>query len=160
MKYNQVFYSLLGMLLLLPLILFSRESAAQAAKGKGEDVQVIVIRPVKNEMKYETTEFTVKAGTKVKLIMENVADIEAMQHNVVILKPGSNIQEVGMAAITAGESKGYIPEHQAVMFYTAIAQAGEKTEVEFIAPPPGDYPYLCSFPGHFALMKGVMHSVE
>ncbi len=120
----------------------------------------IVIRPVGNEMKYQTIEFTVKAGQRVKVIMDNTATVEAMQHNVVITKPGTNTNDVGMAAVQAGEAADYIPEHDAILFYTAIAKPGEKTEIEFTAPDPGDYPYVCTVPGHFALMKGVMHSVE
>ena len=120
----------------------------------------IVIRPVGNEMKYQTVEFTVKAGQRVKIIMDNIATVEAMQHNVVITKPGTNTNDVGLAAVQAGEAAGYIPESDAILFYTAIAKPGEKTEIEFTAPDPGDYPYVCTFPGHFALMKGVMHSVE
>jgi len=124
-------------------------------------VQVVVIRPVGEEMKYATTEFTVTAGKPVRVVMENTATSLAMQHNVVITKPGTNTDEVGMAAVAAGEANGYIPkDNDAILFYTVIAKPGTKTEVEFIAPRPGDYPYVCTFPGHFALMKGVMHSVE
>jgi len=112
-------------------------------------------------MKYELTEFTVKAGQRVKVVMDNTATAPAMQHNVVITKPGTNTDEVGLAAVTAGEAGSYIPkDSKAILFYTAIAKPGEKTEVVFSAPPAGDYPYLCTFPGHFALMKGVMHSVN
>ena len=26
----------------------------------------------------------------------------------------------------------------------------------FTAPDPGDYQFVCSFPGHFAMMRGIM----
>lgn len=136
------------------------EVTAEAAEAAAE-VLVITIRPVGEEMKYETTEFTVKSGQKVKVVMDNTAKTPAMQHNVVITKIGTDTNEVGMAAVAAGEAAGYIPvDSDAILYYTAIAKPGEKTEVEFTAPPPGDYPYVCTFPGHFALMTGVMHSVE
>jgi len=93
--------------------------------------------------------------------MDNTATSPAMQHNVVITKPGTNTDEVGMAGVAAGEASSYVPAGDpAIMFYTAIAKPGQKTEVIFTVPPPGDYPYVCTFPGHFALMKGVMHSVQ
>ena len=79
---------------------------------------------------------------------------------MVMTKPGTNTDDVGMAAVAAGETAGYVPKHDAILFYTALAKPGGKTHVQFTAPRPGDYPYLCTFPGHFALMKGVMHSVE
>ena len=129
-------------------------NAQNKAADKG--VTEVVIEPVGDEMKYATTEFTVKSGTKVKLFMNNVATSPAMKHNVVILKPGANAQEIGMAAVKAGEAKDYVPENGNILFFTKMAGPGEKTSVEFTAPAPGKYPFICTFPGHFALMKGVM----
>ncbi len=125
-----------------------------------ELVQEIVIEPVGDAMQFATTEFTVKEGTTVKLTMKNSAKSPAMQHNVVVLKPASDINAVGMAGMQAGAAKNYVPESDAVLFSTAIAMPGEAKSVEFSAPPAGDYPFICTFPGHFALMKGVMHSVK
>ncbi len=140
-----------------------KEEAATTAEtappaSTAPEAQVVIIRPVGDEMKYETTEFTVKAGTPVKVVMENTATQLAMQHNVMITKPGTNTDDVGLAAVQAGEAAGYIPQHDAVLFYTPLAKPGETTDVSFTAPAPGDYPYLCAFPGHYAFMKGVMHS--
>lgn len=137
------------------------ETAAEKPAAKASsDITEIIIEPVGNEMKYAQTEFTVKAGSKVRLIMKNTATLDAMVHNVVIMKPGSDGTAVGMAALQAGEAKEYIPEDAAIMFYTPLAKPGETTQVEFTAPPAGDYPYICTFPGHFSLMKGVMKSVD
>ncbi|RMH93081.1 MAG: hypothetical protein D6681_13855 [Calditrichaeota bacterium] len=129
-------------------------------KAASEAVQEIIIRPEGNMMKYAVTEFTVKAGQKVRLIMDNIATNAAMIHNVVILQIGADIHQVGLAAIKAGAERGYIPDMEEVLYHTPLAKPGEKTQVEFIAPPPGDYPYICSYPGHFTLMFGTMHSVE
>jgi len=136
----------------------AEETASTPPPASKPEIQVVVIRPVGDEMKFETTEFTVKAGTQVKVVMENTATQLAMQHNVMITKPGTNTDEVGLASVQAGEAAGYIPQHDAVLFYTPLAKPGETREVEFTAPAPGDYPYLCAFPGHYAFMKGVMHS--
>ena len=80
-----------------------------------------------------------------------------MQHNVVILAPGADINAVGVAAMGAGPDNDYVPaDDENVLFYTTIAKPGEKTEVEFTAPEPGEYPFICTFPGHYSLMKGIM----
>ena len=53
-----------------------------------DEVTVITLGSLGNEMKYDTTEFTVKAGSKVKLTMKNNASLDfmgEMLHNVVIL---------------------------------------------------------------------------
>jgi azurin len=134
------------------------KAAVPPAKSTTPEAQVVVIHPVGEEMKYETTEFTVKAGTPVRVVMENTAMQPAMHHNVVITKPGTSTDEIGLAAVQAGEAKGYIPDHAAILFHTEMAAPGETKQVEFIAPAPGDYPYLCTFPGHYVFMKGVMHS--
>ena len=84
----------------------------------------IVIKPVGDQMLYETTEFTVTAGSKVRVIMENTATSEAMLHNVVILKPETDKAKIGIAAIQAGADKGYIPVDPAVLFYTEITKPG------------------------------------
>lgn len=154
---------LLGLLLILGLycaVLASSTEETDSLTEKASEVQVVVLQPVENTMKFNRTEFTVKAGQKVRLVFENVATNEAMIHNVVILKPGSDIQKVGMAAIQAGPEKNYIPDAEEILFYTHLARPGETAQVEFIAPPPGEYPYLCSYPGHFVTMNGVMHSVK
>lgn len=136
------------------------QAATTTPPSTTPEVQVVVIQPVGDEMKYATTEFTVKAGTPVRVVMENTATQLAMQHNVVITKPGTNTDDVGLAAVQAGEAGGYIPKHDGVLFYTPLAKPGETTQVEFTAPAPGDYPYVCAFPGHYAFMKGVMHSIN
>ncbi|RMI03655.1 MAG: hypothetical protein D6681_09550, partial [Calditrichaeota bacterium] len=119
-------------------------AVAEDAKAKA---QVVVLKPVGNELRYDKTEFTVKAGQKVKLVFDNVATIPALKHNVVILKPDADVQAIGTAAISAGEAKQYIPENDGILFHTPLAAGGQKVEVEFVAPPPGDYPYICTFPG-------------
>ena len=128
-----------------------------AGCGSSEpQMQEIVIRPIGDTMAYETTEFTVKEGATVKIVMDNIATLDAMQHNVVILAPGADAQAVGMAAVQAGEASDYIPDDANVLYYTPLAKPGEQTVVEFTAPAPGEYTFICTFPGHFALMKGVM----
>lgn len=117
----------------------------------------VVIRPVGDNMQYETTEFTVQAGQTITLVMENVATSAAMQHNVVVLAMGSDINAFGMAAMQAGPDAGYIPESEEIIAYTPMAKPGETTQIEFTVPSePGDYPFVCTFPGHYALMQGVM----
>jgi len=128
------------------------ENGGDQAGGASE----IVIEPVGDQMKYKTEEFTVKSGEKVRLVMNNTATVAAMVHNIVVLKPDADINKVGMAGVEAGEAKGYIPDDSAVLFHTELAKPGETTSVEFTAPEPGKYPYICTFPGHFGTMRGVM----
>lgn len=119
----------------------------------------IVLRPVGNEMRYEQTSVTVEAGQVVTLILENTATSPAMAHNIVVLSTNENsiANQIGMAAVTAGPDREYIPDNDSILAYTAVAQPGETVRVTFAAPTePGSYRYICTFPGHFALMQGTM----
>ena len=40
---------------------------------------------------------------------------------------------------------------------TKLLQPGQNETITFKAPTePGDYPFLCTFPGHATMMKGVL----
>ena len=81
----------------------------------------------------------------------------AMAHNFVLLKAGVNPQDVSNAAMTARDTD-FIPPamKDKIIANTGLAGGGETVEITFKAPTkPGTYPYLCTFPGHFAVgMKG------
>jgi azurin len=129
-----------------------------ARTGAGEAVEEVVITPIGNEMRYEVTEFTVQAGQEVRVVFRNTATSPAMHHNVVVLENRAAIERVGMGALEAGEANDYIPDDDAIIAHTPMAAPGETVEVTFTAPDePGDYPYICTFPGHYMLMQGTMH---
>ncbi|MEY2941529.1 MAG: hypothetical protein RJA67_1214 [Bacteroidota bacterium] len=116
------------------------------------------IMTIKEAMKYSPAEFTVPAGATVELIFENV---DAMQHNWVLGALGSQ-EKIGLAAdkmITAadGAAKNYIPAMPEVLAYTPLVESDGRVKVVFKAPSvPGNYPFLCTFPGHWRIMNGVM----
>ncbi|GMQ81133.1 MAG: hypothetical protein BMS9Abin05_0563 [Rhodothermia bacterium] len=115
----------------------------------------IVIESVGNELKFAQTEFTVESGQKVHLVFVNKATVQGMSHNVVIVTDEASIDRVGLAALQAAEND-YIPEDEAILFYTPLAGPGETVETTFVAPDPGTYYYTCTYPGHYVLMRGVM----
>ncbi len=63
--------------------------------------------------------------------------------------------EFAMEAIDAKDND-YIPASREgdVIAHTTTIGGGETAEVEFTAPAAGVYTFLCSFPGHSALMNG------
>ncbi len=133
------------------------QTTTTGAQTSDDGVQVVTIRPVGNEMRYETTEFTVQAGQEVRVVFENTATSDAMHHNVVVLENEDSVDRVGNAALEAGPAADYIPEDDAIIAHTAMAAPGETVEVTFTAPDnPGDYPYICTYPGHYMLMQGTM----
>ncbi|MFD2725235.1 azurin [Hyunsoonleella rubra] len=108
-------------------------------------------------MQFDKKELKVKAGQKVKLTLRHTGkmDINVMGHNIVILKQGVDITAFGNKAATARDN-GYIPADAEgdIIAMTKLIGGGQTTSIEFDAPAPGTYDFICSFPGHYALMKG------
>lgn len=108
-------------------------------------------------MQFDKKELRVKAGQKVTLTLKHVGKLakEAMGHNVVILKSGTDVAAFAMKAVDA-KDKDYFPETEAasVIAHTKLIGGGESDTIEFTAPAAGTYPYICSFPGHYGFMKG------
>ncbi|WP_303319218.1 azurin [Flavivirga abyssicola] len=107
-------------------------------------------------MQFDKTEIRVKAGEKIKLTLRHKGklDINVMGHNFVLLKKGVDLAGFAVKAATAKDNQ-YIPKKtKDVIAYTSLIGAGQTTSVEFIAPEAGVYDYICSFPGHYGMMKG------
>jgi len=116
-----------------------------------------------NPMMWDKVEFSAKPGQKVKLTVNNVSTVP-LPHNFVLTKPGKDMvignAALAMAADPTAMAKSYIPEASKadIIAFTKLVQPNTKEVVEFTAPAEaGDYPYICTFPGHFLLMKGVLH---
>lgn len=123
---------------------------------------VINIKVVPDMMQYDNKLFTVKAGQKVTIDFENP---DGMQHNLLIIKPKS-LQKVGAAADAMlrdpkAADKNYIPEIPEVLQAIKLLNSEESFQLTFIVPnEPGDYPFVCTFPGHWRGMNGIMRVVK
>jgi azurin len=112
-----------------------------------------------DQMKYSIESFEVAAGKPVRIVLRNAGTLprEAMSHNLIILKPGTDPLAFATAGITLKETDYVAPDKaELVLFKTKTLGPGEQAVLEFTAPAAGEYPYVCTFPGHAALMKGVM----
>jgi azurin len=106
------------------------------------------------ELAFDKTTLEAPAGSVITLKFNNTAS--GMPHNWVLVKPGTE-EAVGSDGITAGDKNSYIkPNDPRVIAYTSLAPAKSTVTVTFDAPTLGDYPYICTFPGHNYLMKGVL----
>ena len=134
-------------------------SAKDAQFDSQKNLKVVRITTIKERMLYDVTRFEVKAGQPVKLEFINP---DATPHNLVIVKPGSG-DEVGLGATRMAadpelaKSGQYIPKSDKVLFHTKMVPPIAGETLRFMAPTkPGQYPYVCTFPGHWTIMKGVM----
>lgn len=130
--------------------------APKEEKKEDSNVANLVIAG-NDQMKFDKKELKVRAGQKVKLTLRHVGkmDVNVMGHNVVILKKGVDVASFGNKAATARDND-YIPADAEgdIIAHTKIIGGGQTTSIEFDAPAPGTYDFICSFPGHYALMKG------
>ncbi|WP_282122981.1 azurin [Algibacter mikhailovii] len=134
---------------------FSYEKKSEVVKEAQGDSNDVVITG-NDMMQFNKKEIRIKAGQKVKITLTHVGkmDKNVMGHNFVLLKSGVDLIAFGNKASSAKDTE-YIPDDGAdVIAHTKLIGGGETAVVEFDAPAAGTYDFLCSFPGHYAIMKG------
>lgn len=133
-------------------------AAAPAAAPAAAAVLEITIKPdPANPLAYDTKTISAKAGQKIKLTFNNTHPTLPQPHNIVIGKAGTKDKMMGIAtsAMTLVD-KGYIPDSPEILAHTSLLQPGKSETIEFTVPAAGEYPFFCTFPGHVALMNGVL----
>ncbi len=125
-----------------------------------DKLTTIRIATVVEKMKYDISNLTVKAGKKIKIIFSNP---DFMPHNIVLVNPGK-ADAVAMAAMKLGATGfdlGFVPKSDDVIWASKLVDHGAEQVIEFNAPTKlGDYPYVCTFPGHHIIMRGNMKVVK
>jgi azurin len=135
----------------------SKSMAADVAK-KTSVSKVIVVGVIKDVMQFNKTLITATAGSVVQIVFQNP---DHMQHNLVLIKPKTT-EKVGAAADELardpnGAKLNYVPRMSEVLAATPLVNPGGKFTLTFTVPSvPGDYPFICTFPGHWRIMKGIM----
>ncbi len=113
-------------------------------------------------MQFDIKSFNATAGSEFKLTFRNTGKLPkiAMGHNLVILKKGVSAIKFGQKVLAAGGSAtNALPESvmSDVLAHTQLLGPGEEELITFKVPlEKGSYQYVCTFPGHFAMMRGVM----
>ncbi len=134
------------------------DTADNEKKGAKKADQEVVVE-ANDQMQFNKKVFEIKAGDTIKLTLKHVGKLPkiAMGHNLVILQKGTNLAGWASKAMTAAATN-YIPvdeaSKKAVIAKTKVLGGGETDSVTFSIKEAGEYQYLCSFPGHFALMQG------
>ena len=146
----------------------AKQVAAQLPKVEGDsllaelsnfDLQVVRIGTILERMMYDKTSFAVVAGKPVRVTLEN---LDKMPHNLLIVTPGGSeiVGPLAEAMGADGFKKNFQPDHKAVLHAMGLVNPDKTGTLDFIAPTtPGDYEYVCTFPGHWRLMRGVMKVV-
>lgn len=124
-------------------------------------VDVFIVRTVHEQLRFDTTKLSVKAGKSFEVIFEND---DVMPHNFVIVPPGKHT-EIGTAAMTMTPDKldkqgrAYLPaaHEKDIIAATKLLEPGQKEQLKVKAPgQPGEYEFVCTFPGHALVMWGTL----
>ncbi len=114
------------------------------------------LNTVNQEMAYDKKTLYATAGQTVQITLNNV---DQMPHNVVVIRPGSlnafgKMVDSFLTHPDAAKS-GYVPKSRYVLGATDMIEPGKKGALLFKMPDqPGRYPYVCTFPGHWTMMRG------
>lgn len=131
-------------------------AAPKAAAPAAADVTEVSIDGT-DAMSFSQKTIKVPAGKKVKLTLHHTGKMakEVMGHNWILLKAGVDGQAFANGAVAASATD-YIPADKAgdIIAHTKLLGGGESDTITFDAPEKGTYTFLCSFPGHYAIMHG------
>ena len=140
-------------------LLLSLTSCSRAPEAPPKAVTV----QADDKMRFDVTAFEVKPGQKVSVTFKNVGTTPkfSMGHNFVVLDRSVNEQNVTkfLDAASTEAAHDYVPPGaKEVLAHSKLLGPAETDTVTFNAPQiPGDYLYLCSFPGHYSQgTKGFM----
>ena len=138
-------------------------AAPSAGRGGGPGARqpdvTIALAPIQGQNQYDRTRITVRAGQRVAIALDNTDD---MPHNVVVLPRNANVEETGQRLDRFVRQPGaaeanYVPPDLPVVAVGAIVNSRESGTLVFTVPTePGEYPFICTFPGHWLTMRGVL----
>lgn len=136
---------------------FGTSNVGDLLPGEADTIDV-EIKTEGIELSYSVKELRVKAGEIVRIGYINQSD---MNHNMVFVREEADIRPVGIAALQA-IANDWIPEKEMdrIFAYSKLAHAGDTVEVSFKVPPPGSYPYICTYSAHWTQMQGRLISTE
>ncbi len=131
---------------------------ALSTKLRGLGPTMVVLHAVYEQMRFDKQLIVVETGRPVSITLQND---DAMPHNLAILRPGT-LEEIGQAAekmTSTPDALGrlYVPDSPKLLWATRMIQPSQTGQLIFDAPnEPGDYPFTCTFPGHWRRMAGIL----
>jgi azurin len=145
---------LLAGLRMLPVVFAGYRAIAASAKRAEVSLTISTDGDL---LAFKPTELGCATDTLVHLTFSHAGKYITQEHDWVLTEPGA-ADAVAQSVLAAGESAGYVPHgDRRVIAATKMCNKGERVSVDFIAPAPGDYPFICTYPGHAAFMHGILH---
>lgn len=107
---------------------------------------------------FDNEKLEAAAGSRISLTFKNAAEAGSNRlFNWVLVKPGKMLIVVSAGQSDGNEGTDYVkPNDENVIAHTKLVQPGQSETISFAAPEPGEYPYICTFPGLYTTMKGTL----
>ena len=147
------------------IFLFSIGFSVQSTEEQKKIVPIKIVIQSNDLMKYDKSAINVEKGKSYEITLKNVGKLPkvAMGHNLIILKPGINALTFGQALITnygATVQNEWNPVKGSMLILkqTKMLGPGEQETLKIKFDKSGAYHYLCSFPGHFGQMRGIINA--
>lgn len=136
-------------------VLPENEEEPKTNTSSEDNTQIALTINSNDKMQYNKKELRVKSGQKVTLTLNHTGKMNKsiMGHNWVLLKQSTDIPAFAKLAMRAKDN-GYIPKSSDIIAHTETIGGGESSTITFNAPAKGTYNFICSFPGHYGVMKG------
>ena len=148
-------------ILISSLILIGFSVRADEEKKEIEAIKIVIKSD--DLMKYDKSSISAEKGKLYEITLKNVGKLPkaAMGHDLIILKPGIDALTFGQELITkhgATLQNEWKPVKGAkyVLAQTKMLGPNEQDTLKIKFEMSGAYHYLCSFPGHFGLMRGII----
>lgn len=146
-------------LTVLSVAIYSTQSRAKSPEKTSESTQskTLKIGTEGNSLAFNPKTLSVKANQQVTLIFSNNATSDSgMFHNWVLVNPEKD-SEIANSGVQAGSEHHYIIDSPDIIAHTRIVDPGKSETIHFTAPQsPGDYPFICTVPGHYPSLKGTL----
>lgn len=154
-----------------PLIALGKRVAKRLPKAESEKALFVLestgtfqaaIAALPAKMRFDTDVMTLPAGRPVAIQFNNPDD---MPHNFVIVQKGT-VEKVGQAADAMaqqpdGFQRNFVPSLPEVLQATPLLNPGERRTLNWMTPAePGEYEFVCTFPGHWGMMRGIIRVVR
>jgi len=136
----------------------SRPAAAQQGDPAAGGDTLIVMRSVGPNLEFLPDRISVRQGTRVTLRYVNDGELP---HNFALVRDEDSIDALARAAYEAA-GNGFVPADMEddLIAYSSLLPPGRTVDIEFVAPPAGEYTYICLFPGHANMMLGTLRSLR
>jgi azurin len=139
--------------LALGVALFANRLEGQAAVDT-----TITIKAIGSTLEFVPPRISAKTGTRLRIRFVNEG---TLPHNVVLPRSEDDIDVLVQAAYAAAET-GFVPlgMQEKIISHTALVSPGQTAELTLTVPPPGEYTYICLFPGHATSMFGTLRALR